>query len=80
MGFRGLGVVVGTDGCYGSLCWLLLVIWYCVVLYASWYSWSEGSRWLVFLLTSFSTGMVIVMASAGVIELFVGWEVIGICS
>ena len=35
---------------------------------------------LLLLLTVFTTGMLLLMESSGMIEVFIGWEVIGVCS
>lgn len=76
-----IGVITGVDG---NLCWMefmLLSIWWIVVGYAVWYSWgSTGVERLLVLLTLFVLGMETIMVGSGVVELFVGWEIIGVVS
>ena len=60
---------------------MLLSIWLFVVVSACWYLGSDtGLFRLVFLLTGFTSGMVLIMVTSGLVELFLGWEIIGIAS
>jgi len=78
---RSYGLVVGLEGTMSLYVWMLLSIWLFVVVYACWYSASDSGLFrLVFLLTGFTSGMVLIMVSSGLVELFLGWEIIGIAS
>ena len=78
---RSYGLLVGLDGILGLYVWMLLSIWLFVVVYAVWYSGSDSGLYrLVFLLTAFTSGMVLILVASGIVELFLGWEIIGIAS
>ena len=76
-----LGILTGVDGNLYWIEFMLVSIWWTVVGYAVWYSWASiGVERLLVLLTLFVFGMETIMIGSGMVELFIGWEIIGVVS